>query len=95
MDIFENQNQEIHQPPAVQDEFPNFNTRWMPDFDEGIKTKIGSNLEKGSDILKKSTNLYWISLGLTALVIILPAILRFIYELSRWAYNGAGSIFPK
>ena len=94
MDPFENQEQEIYQPPAVQDDFPNFNTKWMPEFDEGIKTKIGSNLEKSSDILKKSTNLYWIGLGLTALIFILPAILRFIFEFSRWAYDGAGSIFP-
>ena len=94
MDPFEDLKQEIYQPPAVQDEFPNFNTRWMPQFDEGIKTKIGSNLEKGSEILKKSTTFYWIGLGLTALIIILPAILRFLFEFSRWAYDGAGAIFP-
>lgn len=94
MDLFEKKEQEIYHPPSVQDDFPNFNTKWMPQFDEEIKTKIGNNLEKGSDILKKGTNLYWFGLGLTALIIILPAILRFLFEFSRWAYDGAGAIFP-
>lgn len=94
MDPFENQEQEIYQPPQVQNDFPDFNTRWLPQFDEGIKTKIGSILEKGSDIFKKSMNLYWVVLGLTALIIILPAIIRFLYEFSNWAYDWAGNIFP-
>ena len=94
MALFQDLKPEIYKPPAIQDEFPNLNTKWMPQFDEDIKTKIGSNLEKGSDILKKGTNLYWFGLGLTALIIILPAILRFLFEFSRWAYDRAGAIFP-
>jgi hypothetical protein len=33
-------------------------------------------------------------LGLVALIIILPAIVRFLYEFSRWAFDAAGNIFP-
>ncbi len=94
MDLFENQKQEIYQPPPVQNDFPDFNTKWLPQFEEGIKTKVGNNLEKGSDILKKATGLYWFGLGLTILLIFLPAILRFIYEFSRYLFEKAGNIFP-
>ena len=94
MDPFENQKTEIYQPAPVQDDFPDFNTRWLPQIDEGIKTKTGSSLEKWSDILRKAMNLYWFGLGLTALIIILPAIIRFLYEFSNWAYDSAGNIFP-
>lgn len=94
MDPFENQKHEIYQPPVQDTGFPDFNTRWLPQFDEGIKTKTGKNLEKGADILKKTSNLYMYGLGLIALLIILPAILRFLYEFSRWAFDLAGNIFP-
>ena len=93
-DPFENQKQEIYQPPAIDNQFPDFNTRWLPQFDEGIKTKTGKNLEKGSDILKKSASFYRYGIGLTALLIILPAIVRFLYEFSSWAYKAVGKIFP-
>lgn len=94
MDLFENQKQEIYQPPLVKDDFPDLNARWLPQDEEGIKTKIGSNLEKGSDIFKKAMNFYWFGLGLTALIIILPALIRLLYEFSNWAYDNAGNIFP-
>lgn len=94
MDPFEKPKQEIFQPPPTSNEFPNFNTRWIPEFDEGIKTKAGESLEKGADILKKASNLYLYGLGLTCLIIILPVIIRFIYEFSGWAYDWAGNIFP-
>ena len=94
MDIFENQKPEIHHPPAQDAGFPDFNTRWLPLFDEGIKTKTGKTLEQGTDILKKTSNLYMYGVGLIALLIILPAILRFLYEFSRWAFDAAGNIFP-
>lgn len=94
MDPFErNQEQEIYHPASVPDDFPDFNTRWLPQFDEGIETETGKNLEKGSDILKKASSFYIFGLGLIALIITFPAILRFLYEFSRWAYNWAGDIF--
>ncbi|HEC66930.1 MAG TPA: hypothetical protein ENI23_16770 [bacterium] len=93
LDPFEDHKQDIYQPPPVQDGFPDFNTRWAPEIDEGIKTKTGEGLDKGTDVLKKASNFYIYGLGLIALIIILPAILRFLYELSRWAYNWAGNIF--
>lgn len=94
MDPFENQKTEIYQPPAQDAGFPDFNTKWLPQFEEGIKTKIGKKLEQGTDILKKGSNFYIYGLGLIALLIILPAILRFLYEFSRWAFENAGNIFP-
>jgi len=94
MDPFENQKHEIYQPPVQDTGFPDFNTRWLPQFDEGIKTKTGKTLEQGTDILKKTSNLYMYGVGLIALLIILPAFLRFLYEFSRWAFDAAGNIFP-
>ncbi len=94
MDLFKDQKQEIYKPPLVQDDFPTINTKWLPQFDDEIKTHVGSNLEKGSDILKKAMSLYWFGLGFTALIIILPAILRFLSEFSKWAYERSGNIFP-
>jgi hypothetical protein len=94
VDPFENPKQEIYQPPVQENQFPDFNARWIPQFNEGIKTKTGKNLEKGSDIFKKGSSFYIYGLGLTALIIILPAIIRFLYEFSRWAYDRAGNIFP-
>lgn len=94
LDPFEKHKQEVYQPPPIQDEFPNFNSRWMPEFEEGIKTKIGKSLEKGADIFKKASNFYLYGLGLIALIIILPAIIKFLIEFSRWAYDWAGAIFP-
>ena len=94
MDPFENQQHEIYQPPVPDNQFPDFNTRWLPQFEDGIKTKTGKNLDKGSDILKKSCNFYMYGLGLAALIIILPAIARFLYEFSSWAFDAAGKIFP-
>ena len=95
MDLFENQEQETFHPPSIQDDLPNINTRWLPEpADDDLKTKIGTSMERTSDTLKKSMNLYWIGLGLICLITILPAILRFIVEFSRWAYDKAGNIFP-
>ncbi len=94
MDPFEHPKQEIYQPPIPDNQFPDFNTRWLPQFEEGIKTKTGKNLDKGSDIIKKSCNFYMYGLGLAALIIFLPAIVRFLYEFSSWAYEAAGNIFP-
>ncbi|MFH2059393.1 MAG: hypothetical protein ABIJ59_10895 [Pseudomonadota bacterium] len=94
MDPFETQKQTINYPPAQDSQFPDFNTRWLPQFEEGIETKTGKNLEKGSDILKKASSFYFFGIGLIALIIFLPAIVRFLYEFSRWAYDGAGNIFP-
>lgn len=94
MDPFENQQQELWQPPTQNIQFPDINTKWLPQLDEGIKTKAGKNLEKGSDILKKASSFYVYTLGLIALIIFLPAIVRFLYEFSSWAYEMAGKIFP-
>ncbi len=94
MDPFEIPKTEVFQPPPPDTGFPDLNTQWLPPFEEGVKTKTGKNLEKGSDILKKAMSLYWFGLGLTALIIILPAMLRFLYEFSNWAYENAGTIFP-
>ena len=94
MDPFENHKQEKYQAPSVHDEFLNFNTRWIPDFDEGIKTKIGKSLEKGADVFKKASNFYMYGLVLIALIIILPAIIKFLMEFSSWAFDAAGNIFP-
>lgn len=94
MDPFEDLRQEVHHPPAAPDEFPSFNTQWLPQFDEGIETKAGKSLEKGSDILKKASSFYMFALALAVLIIFLPPIIRFLYGLSRFAYDKAGSIFP-
>ena len=94
LDPFENQKNEIYQPPVQDTGFPDFNVRWLPQFDEEIKSKTGKNLEKGTDILKKTSNFYMYGLVLIALLIILPAILRLVYEFSRWAFDAAGNIFP-
>ncbi len=93
MDPFENQKQEIYQPPVPDNQFPDFNTRWLPQYEEGIETKTGKILDKGSDILKKSCNFYMYSLVLIALIIFFPTIVRFLYELSSWAYEGATNLF--
>ena len=94
MDPFENQKYEIYQPPVQDAGFPDFSAKWIPQLDEGIKTKTGKILEEGTDIFKKSSNFYMYGLGLIALLIVLPAILRFLYEFSRWAFENAGNIFP-
>ena len=94
MDPFENQKHEVYQPSTQDNQFPDFNTQWLPQFEEGIKTKTGKSLDQGSDILKKASGFYFFGLGLTALIIFLPAIVRFLYEFSSWAYEAAGNIFP-
>jgi hypothetical protein len=94
MDLFESQQPEVYQPPEQEGQFPDFNTKWLPQFEEGIKTKTGKIIEQGTDILRKASNFYIFSLGLVALLIILPAIIRFLYEFSSWAYDAAGNIFP-
>ncbi|MCK4454605.1 hypothetical protein KAU51_04685 [Candidatus Parcubacteria bacterium] len=94
MNPFENQKHENYHPPTQDIGFPDFNTRWSPQFNEGIKTKTGKILEKGADILKKASNFYMYGLGLIALLIFLPAILRFLYEFSSWVFDAAGKIFP-
>lgn len=93
-DPFEPQKTEIYQPPGPDTNFPDFNTRWLPSFDEGIKTKTGKSLEQGSDILKKASSFYVYSLGVITLLIFLPAIIRFLYECSSWLYDKSGNIFP-
>ena len=75
MDPFENPKQEIYKPPVPDNQFPDFNTRWLPQFEEDITTKTGKNLDKGSDILKKTCSFYMYGLSLAALLIILPAAL--------------------
>lgn len=96
-DPFENKKQktEIYQPPVGEAGFPDFiNTQWpIPSFEEGIKTKIGNNLEKGTDILKKASNFYFFALGLIALIIFFPTIIRFLYEISSWLYEVIGKLF--
>jgi hypothetical protein len=74
--------------------FPDFNAQMLPRFDEGNKTKTSKNIDKGTDILKSTANLYMYGLGVVALLIFLPAILRLLYEFSCWAYDFAGTIFP-
>ena len=91
---FGNKMPEISQAPPPENQFPDFNTKWLPQFEEGLKTKVGNNIEKGSDILKKAAGLYWFGLGLTILIVFLPAILRFIYGLSKYLFEKAGNIFP-
>ena len=93
-DPFEPQKTEIYQPPSQEPNFSDFNIRWLPTFDEGIKTKIGTNLEKGSDILKKASSFYVYGLGLVTLLIILPPVIRFLYEFSSWLFDVAGNLFP-
>lgn len=73
--------------------FPNFSAQWLPPFEEGPNTRTGKAIEKGTDIVKKSVNFYLAGLGLVALVIILPALLRLFIEFSRWAYDWVGTIF--
>ncbi|MDM8535870.1 hypothetical protein QUF70_03880 [Desulfobacterales bacterium HSG17] len=93
MDLFKNQKQETTSPPMQNAGFPNFNTTWIP-HDESIKTKTGKNLDKGTDILKKTFNFVFVIVGLIILMIFLPTIFRFFYEFSSWAYDEAGNIFP-
>lgn len=94
MDLFEIPKQEVQHPPAQANEFSDFNIKWIPPFEEGIKTKTGKNIDKVVDITKKAAGFYMYGLGLVALLIILPAIVRFLYEFSRWAYEAAGNVFP-
>ena len=74
--------------------FPDFNTRFFPDFEEGAKSKTGKNLDKGTEIIKSAMNVYLFGLGLASLLIILPVLLRFLYEFSSWAFDKVGNIFP-
>ena len=94
-DPFKNQQAEIIHPPVQDAGFPDFiNTDWtLPSFEEDVKTKTGKGLEKGIDILKKASSFYFFALGLIALLIFLPTIIRFLYELSSWFYEGIGNLF--
>ena len=74
--------------------FPDFNTQWLPPFEEGPHTKLGSTIEKGTHIAKKTFGFYMCGLGLIALISILPVLLRFMYEFSSWAFDKVGNIFP-
>ena len=94
MDIFENQKQEINHPPVQDAGFPDFNTTWIPQFDEGIKTKTGKNLDEGTDILKKAFSFVFVIVGLIILLIFLPSIFRLAYECASWAFDASGNIFP-
>lgn len=94
MDPFEDHNQEIYQPQPLDNQFPDFNTRFLPQFDEGLKTKTGKNLDKGSDILKKACKFYFCGIALIALIIFMPVILKFLIEFSSWAFEKSGKIFP-
>ena len=95
-DPFENNSKRNVQDETNVENFklPDFNTSWMPPFEEGIKTKVGRGIEKGTDIIKKTSNLYIYGLLLIILIIILPAILRLVYEFSSWAFDLAGKVFP-
>jgi len=95
MDPFKNQKYEIYQS---QDEipdngFPDFNSQWMPPIEEGIRSKIGKTIEKGTDVLKKASHFYFCGIALMALLILLPPIFRLVYELSSWAFDLVGNIF--
>lgn len=94
-DPFKEQKAEIYQPPVQDAGFPDFiNTKWtLPSFEEGVKTKTGKGFEKGIDILKKASSFYFFALGLIALLIFFPTIIRFLYELSSWLYKGIGNLF--
>ena len=94
MDPFDNQPQEAITPEVQQDQFPNFNTGWLPVPEEELTTRTAKNLEKGSQTLKKASGFYFYGLGLAFLLIILPAIIRLFYEFSAWAFEKAGTIFP-
>lgn len=74
--------------------FPDFNAQMLPRFDEENKTKASRNIDKGTDILKSTAGLYIYGLGIITLLIFLPAIIRFLYEFSSWAYDYAGTVFP-
>lgn len=93
-DPFESKKTEIYQPPVQDNGLADFlNTQWAPQFDEGLNTKTGKNLEKGTDILKKASYFYFFALGLIALLIFSPTIIRLLYELSSWLFDGVGKIF--
>ena len=94
MDLFENEKQEVVFPPAQESSFPDFNSQWIPPFEEGISSKTGRVIEKGTDIFKKASGFYFALLGLTALVIFLPAFVRVLYGLSKWLFEMAEIVFP-
>lgn len=96
MDLFEicDQKNETSYPPTKDIQFPNINTKWFPQFEDGINTKVGTSIEKVTDILKKTISFFWIGLGLLVLLFFLPALLRFLYEFSKYLFEKSGSIFP-
>ncbi len=96
MDPFKSDQQENYPISNLDNtpQFPDFNTQWMPQFEEGVKTKLGSNIEKGTDIIKKASNLYLFAIGLVALLMILPPLGRLMYEFSKWSFDFVGKIFP-
>ena len=94
MDPFENQKQKVTHPPVPGKSFPDFNPMWIPQFDEGVSSKTAKGLERGSDTIKKGLGFSMNCLGLLALIIFLPPIFKFLYELSAWLFNGIEKIFP-
>lgn len=94
MDIFETQQQDISYPPAQENSFPDFSPQWIPPFEEDLSTRTGKNIEKSKDIVKKACGFIFAGLGLTALVIFLPTIVRILYGASRWLYELAETVFP-
>ena len=102
MDPFENNHnvygQQTRNPNdpnySIGNVFPDFNSQWMSQPEEGIKSKIGKDIEKGTDIAKKASNFYLYGIGLIALLILLPPFWRFVYELSSWAFDHVGNMFP-
>ena len=73
--------------------FPDFNSQWTSPVDEGIKTKLGGGIEKGTDIAKKAAYFYVYGVLLVTLLILLPTIFRFVYEFASWTYSHVGNIF--
>lgn len=95
MDLFKNQQHEVFHPPAQNMDFPSFDMKAFPHFEENVESKTGKGIEKGIEIVKKAAGFYMYGLGLTALLIFLPTMLRFLYEFSQWAFDAVGNIFPK
>jgi len=95
-DPFENfkQNQSQNKEDDPIRGFPDLNTKLVPWVEDRVKSNLGKDLEKGTDIFKQAINLIKSALIVIGTLIMVPALLRLMYEFSAWAFDQAGKVFP-
>ena len=98
MDPFGNFGMFIQQPeresPDHNENLINFPDQWPGLGEEDQESAIEKILAKAVGVVKKFWVLSGFSIGVLAFLILLIPFLRFVFELSSWAYNWAGRIFP-